>query len=92
MIETVSRWTEDELAALPQIDRVFDRPVMNFDDHKWLQQGSYITDVCSPARPDCHFVGIPVPDGKMLEIVNGKYRFITEEESREMRTSGKKSK
>lgn len=85
-LEKATKYTPDEVKALPQVDKVFDRPGLVFDDHDWQQEGSFITDICNPARPDCHHVGIPVPAGKMLMIVDGKYRFVTEEESRKMRT------
>lgn len=85
-LERASTYTPDEIQALPQVDKVFDRPALVFDNHDWIQEGSYITDVCSPARLDCEHVGIPVPDGKTLEKIDGKYRFVTFEESRTLRT------
>lgn len=84
-LEKATKYTEDEIKRLPQTQQIFDRPTMVFDDHDWQQEGSFITDVCNPARVDCHHVGIPVPQGKMLMLLNGKYRFVSEEESRELR-------
>lgn len=85
-LEQATAYTPDEIKMLPQVDKVFDRPAMTFDDHEWQQQGAFITDVCSPARSDCEHVGIPVPEGKTLEKVGGKFRFLTYEESRTLRT------
>lgn len=72
------QYTEEELDALPKTTQVFDRPDMIFDHHEWRQEGYMITDVCSPSRPDCHHVGIPIPTGKMLVKVNGRHELVME--------------
>lgn len=88
-LDKATTYTPDEVAKLPQTAQVFDKPNLVFDDHKWQQEGAHITDVCSPSRVDCLHVGIPVPEGKTLELVAGKYRFVSEEESRQLRTRSK---
>ena len=71
-------YTEEQVANLPQTDKVFDRPAIEFDNHEWRQEGYMITDVCSPSRADCQNVGIPIPTGKMLVKTNGRYDIVDE--------------
>jgi hypothetical protein len=71
-------YTEDELNALPQTQTVFDAPELTFNDHHWQQQGYFISDVCSPSRPDCPPVGIAIPVGKLLIKTKGGYDIIDE--------------
>jgi hypothetical protein len=71
-------YTEEELAALPQTETVFEPQQLVFDDHKWLQQGYHLTDVCSPQTAACHTGGIPIPNGKMLVKQGEKYALVNE--------------
>jgi len=75
---TSTKYSEDELAALPQTDKVFDRPAMDFQSHDWMQQNYMITDNCQPHRADCHNVGIPIPSGKTLIKKDGRYDLVDE--------------
>ena len=70
--------TTETIEDIPQTTQVFDRPAMVFDQHEWRQEGYFITDVCSPARPDCHNVGIPIPSGKTLVKTGGRYDLVPE--------------
>lgn len=63
---------------LPQTDAVFDQPELVVNDHRWLQQGSVMVDVCVPQNPACHSGGLPIPAGKMLVHGEGGYRFVDE--------------
>lgn len=75
------KYTEEELAKLPQTQQIFNRPDMAFDDHEWRQQGYMVTDICSPARPDCHHVGIPIPTGTLLIKTANGYQLTDETDS-----------
>jgi hypothetical protein len=71
-------WTEQEVAALPQIEAVFDQPALEFDTHEWQQQGYHLIDVCNPSSPVCHPGGIQIPYGKLLVKKGGKYELVNE--------------
>lgn len=75
------QWTEEEVKQLPQIEAVFDRPALEFDSHEWMQQNYHITDTCNPSRPDCHPGGIPIPNGKLLLKIHGRYDLVDEQRS-----------
>jgi hypothetical protein len=63
---------------LPQTEQVFDAPELVINQHEWIQQGYYITDVCSPKKLDCYTGGIPIPYGKMLIRKDGRYDLTDE--------------
>lgn len=63
---------------IPQTTKVFDVPQLVVDQHEWRQEGYYIMDACSPGRPDCHNVGIPIPSGNTLIKKEGRYDLIPE--------------
>lgn len=71
-------WTEEEIAALPQTDTVFDQPKLVVNEHEWLQSGYMMTDNCSPARMNCINAGIPLPNGKMIVKEKGAYKIVDE--------------
>lgn len=73
-----AEYTEEELANLPQTTQIFDPPKLKFKQHEWRQEGYMISDNCSPARPDCMNVGIPIPNGKMLVKRDGRYDLVPE--------------
>lgn len=72
MTDTVET-TDQDIESIPQTTKVFEAPSLIFDQHDWRQEGYMITDVCSPSRPDCHRVGIPIPSGKVLVKKGGRY-------------------
>lgn len=71
-------YTPEQLESIPQTTKVFEPQPMDFTAHVWRQEGYMISDVCSPSRPDCQHVGIPIPTGKMLVKVNGHYDIVPE--------------
>ena len=73
-----TKYTEEEIAALPQTPQVFEPVELVINHHDWQQEGYMITDVCSPSRPDCQNVGIPIPSGKLLIKKEGKYDLVDE--------------
>lgn len=75
-----AKWTDEELANLPQTTKVFDAPKLDMNSHQWQQQGYMLTDICAPSRPDCQHVGIPIPAGKTLIKIGGKYDLVDEDQ------------
>lgn len=73
-----TEYTEEEIEALPQTAQVFTPSPLHINDHDWRQEGYMITDVCSPSRPDCQYVGIPIPSGKLLVKRGGTYDLVDE--------------
>lgn len=65
-IQDVSNW--------PQTDQVFDLPDVQFEKHQWVQQGYALIDNC----PGCLKQSIPIPYGKMLMKIGGKYTLVDE--------------
>jgi hypothetical protein len=64
-------YTDEELAALPQTNQVFDAPEVNLDEHQLVQSGYMVTDVC-------HSTSFSIPSGKTLVRKDGKYSFVNE--------------
>lgn len=71
-------YSTEELSTLPQTSTVFDRPSLHLNSHQLVQQGYIITDVCSPSTSNCQAVGIPIPSGKTLTKIDGRYEFVDE--------------
>lgn len=71
-------YTNEELESLPQTSTVFNRPALHFDSHEWVQQGYMIQDNCRPRTPNCEAVGIPIPSGKLLIKIDGRYELVDE--------------
>jgi hypothetical protein len=74
-----SEWSEEEIATLPQTEKVFEAPKLTANEHEWQQQGYIISDNCQPKRANCPHVGIPIPSGKLLiKNKNGGYELVNE--------------
>jgi hypothetical protein len=67
-------YTDTELEALPQTDTVFDQPAMDFNAHKWIQNGYTLEDRCG-THPS---MGVTIPIGKMLVTEEGRYKLVDE--------------
>jgi len=71
-------YTTDEVERLPQTPTVFNQPKLVVNHHDWIQQGYHILDNCNPKTVLCHHGGIPIPVGKTLVKVDGKYDLVPE--------------
>lgn len=59
---------------LPQTETVLDQPAMEFDSHKWQQQGYTLVDVCGTHPSQ----GIAIEYGKCLIKQGGHYTLVDE--------------
>jgi hypothetical protein len=73
-----SEFTEDELAALPQTEQVFEAPELVVNTHDWIQRGYIIEDNCQPHQVTCVAAGIPIGVGNLLIKDKGGYRLVNE--------------
>lgn len=71
-------WTEEELAALPQTQAIFEQQPMVVNDHEWLQEGYMMRDNCHPATINCVNAGIPIPQQKLLVKDQKGYHLVDE--------------
>lgn len=71
-------WTPEELAALPQTEKVFDAPKLHINQHEWLQRGYMIEDNCKTPKADCVTAGIPIPTGSLLIKTEKGYDLVNE--------------